>query len=101
MTGQVVCCMWYVLPSPNTHVWCKCNYASMEMTERGYSIMNSIVAINHTSFHRNKFHTQSLGFLSTCSSLSSADPGSGLCMYSQRAVRGSDIRILSILAPGV
>ena len=44
---------------------------------------------------------QSLGFLRTFINLPSALPGEGSCMYSQRAVNGSDIRMLSILAPGV
>ena len=43
----------------------------------------------------------SRGLLSTLIILSSGEPGSGWCMYSQRAVSGRDIRMLSILAPGV
>ena len=45
--------------------------------------------------------TQSRGFLSTSSSLSSLLPGSGEWQYFHLASLGSDMRMLSILAPGV
>lgn len=47
------------------------------------------------------YSTHSLGVRRTWRSSSSLVPFSGACMYSQRASRGRDIKMLSIRAPGV
>ena len=46
-------------------------------------------------------HSQSRGWDKTLRRASSWLPFSGVCMYSHLAVKGSDMSILSILAPGV
>lgn len=47
------------------------------------------------------YSTHSLGVRRTWRSSSSLVPFSGACMYSQRASRGRDIKMLSMRAPGV
>jgi len=47
------------------------------------------------------YETQLRGFLRTWTRTSSGDPGAGWWSYSHRAVRGMDVRMDSMRAPGV
>ena len=85
------------------------SYQYMSITSRSYWVtvyQGCTICLQNVASRVNKYAftaywTQSLGVCRTCSNSSSLLPFAGACMYSQRASRGSDIRMLSMRAPGV